>query len=135
MLKRNSVYRCAVCGNMVEVLNVGGGTLTCCGQPMNYLEEGTADSSLEKHVPFVEKTSNGYLVKVGEKQDHPMLEAHFIVWIEIITDKGTHCKFLKPGDKPEAEFQLAASETILAAREYCNLHGLWKNQLASIRTA
>jgi superoxide reductase len=126
MLKRNSVYRCAVCGNIVEVLHVGGGTLSCCGQPMNYLEEASADTSLEKHVPYVEKTTGGYLVKVGEKQDHPMLDAHYIVWIELNTDKGTYRRFLKPGDKPEAEFLTDGTETVLGAREYCNLHGLWK---------
>ena len=126
MLKRNSIFKCAICGNTIEVLNVGGGTLTCCGQPMNYLEEATADASVEKHVPFIVKTADGYLVKVGEKQDHPMMEAHYIVWIEIDTDKGTHRKFLKPGDKPEAEFKVSPSETIIGAREYCNLHGLWK---------
>jgi superoxide reductase len=126
MLKRNFVYRCSVCGNITEVLHAGGGTLSCCGQPMNHLEETTADTSLEKHVPFIAKTDNGYLVKVGEKQDHPMLDAHFIVWIELDTDQGTYRKFLKPGDKPEAEFLTGASETVLGAREYCNLHGLWK---------
>ena len=126
MLKRSSIYRCSVCGNIVEVLHVGGGTLSCCGQPMNFLEETSADTSVEKHVPFIEKTNGGYLVKVGEKQDHPMLDAHYIVWIELDTDNGTYRKFLKPGDKPEAEFLVDASEIALGAREYCNLHGLWK---------
>ena len=126
MLKRNSIYRCSVCGNIVEVLHVGGGTLTCCGQSMNFLEESTADSTLEKHVPFIEKTSDGYLVKVGEKVDHPMLDAHYIVWIELVTDKGTYRKFLKPGDKPEAAFSMDGSEIATGAREYCNMHGLWK---------
>lgn len=126
MLKRNSVYRCGVCGNIVEVQHVGGGTLACCGQPMNYLMETSADTAVEKHVPFIQKTSTGYLVKVGEMQDHPMLEAHYIVWIELNTDKGTYRKYLKPGDKPEAEFLIGASESVVGAREYCNLHGLWK---------
>ncbi|MFA6129198.1 MAG: desulfoferrodoxin [Bacteroidales bacterium] len=126
MLKRKSVYKCGVCGNITEVLSVGGGTLACCGQPMNYLEESTADTSIEKHVPFIEKIKGGYLVKVGEKQDHPMLEAHYIIWIELLTSVGSYMKFLKPGDQPEAEFQVAASETIVGAREYCNIHGLWK---------
>jgi superoxide reductase len=126
MLKRNSIYRCSICGNIVEVLHVGGGTLVCCDQPMNYLEESTADTSLEKHVPFIEKTDKGYLVKVGEKQDHPMLDAHYIVWIELNTDKGTYRKFLKPGEKPEAEFLINESEIAISAKEYCNLHGLWK---------
>lgn len=126
MLKRKSVYRCAICGNITEVLHVGGGTLACCGQPMNYLEETTAETSLEKHVPFIEKTADGYLVKVGEKQDHPMMDAHYIVWIELDTDQGTYRKFLKPGDKPEAEFKTGPTENVTGAREYCNLHGFWK---------
>ena len=126
MLKRNSIYRCAVCGNIVKVQHVGGGTLSCCGQAMNFAEESAADTSVEKHVPYIKKTDSGYLVKIGEMQDHPMLDAHFIVWIELFTDKGTYQKFLNPGDKPEAEFLIAADENVLGAREYCNLHGLWK---------
>ncbi len=126
MLKKRAIYKCAVCGNIVEVLHVGGGTLTCCGQSMNFQEESTADSTVEKHVPFIEKTASGYLVKVGEKVDHPMLDAHYIVWIELDTDQGTYRKFLKPGDKPEASFSISASETVTGAREYCNMHGLWK---------
>jgi superoxide reductase len=126
MLKRKSVFRCAVCGNIVEVLYAGGGTLTCCGQPMNYLEESTADTSLEKHVPFIQQADNGYLVKVGEKQDHPMLEAHYIVWIELLTDRAAYRKFLQPGDKPEAFFMIEKDEKITGAREYCNVHGLWR---------
>jgi superoxide reductase len=126
MLKRNSIFKCALCGNTIEVLNVGGGTITCCGQDMDFLAETTADTSLEKHVPYIQKTTNGYLVKVGEKQDHPMLDAHYIVWIELNTDQGTYRKFLKPGDKPEAEFLTSETEVVLGAREYCNLHGLWK---------
>ncbi len=126
MLKRNAIYKCSVCGNIVEVLHVGGGTLTCCGQTMNFQEESAADSTLEKHVPFIEKTATGYVVKVGEKQEHPMLDAHYIVWIELDTDKGTYRKFLKPGDKPEAEFMIDNTEKALGAREYCNMHGLWK---------
>jgi len=126
MLKRKSVFKCAICGNIVEVLHAGGGTLSCCGQPMNWLEESTADTSTEKHVPFVLKTDKGYLVKVGEKQDHPMLDAHFIVWIELMTDRATYRRFLLPGDQPEALFIPGADEKVVGAREYCNIHGLWK---------
>jgi len=127
MLKRKSVYRCAICGNIVEVLHAGGGTLTCCGQPMNYLEGSTADSSTEKHVPYLKQTGPDYLVKVGENQEHPMLDAHFIVWIELMTDRATYRRFLLPGDKPEALFKVPPGEKVVAAREYCNLHGLWKS--------
>ncbi len=126
MFKRSSVFRCAICGNITEVLHIGGGTLACCGQPMNLLEESTADATTEKHVPFVQKTASGYLVKVGEMQNHPMLEAHYIVWIELQTDHGHYRKFLKPGDPPEAEFMVGENEKVIGAREYCNLHGLWK---------
>lgn len=129
MLKTRSIYRCGVCGNITEVLHVGGGTLSCCGQPMNFLDENTADTSLEKHVPCIQKSTDVFLVKVGEKQDHPMMEAHYIVWIELITNAGTYRKFLKPGDKPEAEFQVGTGEVVTGAREYCNLHGLWKGSL------
>jgi superoxide reductase len=127
MIKKHFVYKCAICGNMTEVLNAGGGTLSCCGQPMNLLEESNADSTTEKHVPFISKTDAGYLVKVGEMQDHPMMEAHYILWIELQTDQGNYKKFLKPGDKPQAEFTTAKDEIAVGAREYCNLHGLWKN--------
>jgi superoxide reductase len=126
MFNRSSVFRCAICGNIVEVLQVGGGTLTCCGQPMTLVEESTADATTEKHVPFIQKTAGGYLVKVGEMQSHPMLDAHFIVWIELQTDRGSYRKFLKPGDAPEAEFAVGGDEKVAGAREYCNLHGLWK---------
>lgn len=126
-MKRNEIYRCQLCGNITEVQFVGGGTLSCCGQPMNHLEETSADTSLEKHVPYLSKTSTGYLVKVGQNQDHPMMEAHYIIWIELHTSKGVYRQYLQPGSKPEAEFQIKPGEKILGAREYCNLHGLWKS--------
>lgn len=121
------IYKCGVCGNIVEHLHNGGGTLSCCGQPMNKLDEVTADTSVEKHVPFIEKTGTGYRVRVGENQAHPMLEAHYILWIELDTDNGTYRNFLKPGDQPQAEFMITQEETVTGAREYCNLHGLWKS--------
>ncbi len=117
------VYKCSVCGNIVEVLHIGGGTLVCCGQPMVLQRENTVDASKEKHVPVIEKTPNGFKVKVGIVP-HPMETAHFIEWIQLIAD-GVSCRrFLKPGDKPEAEFCIKAKN--VSAREYCNLHGLWK---------
>jgi superoxide reductase len=105
-------------------LHVGGRQLVCCGKPIELLQEKTQDVGLEKHVPVIEKTENGIKVKVGSIP-HPMEEKHYIEWIEIIAD-GKYCrKFLKPGDKPEAEFEIQAGN--IAAREYCNLHGLWKS--------
>jgi len=127
MTTQKEVYKCEICGNIVEVLHAGGGQLVCCGQPMKHLVENTVDASLEKHVPIIEKTKKGVLVKVGSVP-HPMEEKHYIEWIEIITKDGKiGRKFLNPGDKPEAEFFMPIDK-ILYAREYCNLHGLWKSK-------
>ncbi|HBC76415.1 MAG: desulfoferrodoxin [Candidatus Wallbacteria bacterium GWC2_49_35] len=123
MTKLKQVYKCMLCGNIVEVLHEAGGELSCCGQAMNLLNENTVDASREKHVPAVEKTANGYLVKVGSVA-HPMEEKHFIEFIELIADGIVYRKHLKPGDKPEAEFCVKAETA--EVREYCNLHGLWK---------
>lgn len=124
MIKQYQIYKCNICGNMVEVLYAGGGQLVCCGQPMEFLQGKNEDVGMEKHVPVVEKTERGIKVKVGSIP-HPMEEIHFIQWIEVVTSKESFKKFLKPGDLPEAEFCLTEEEVILA-REYCNLHGLWK---------
>jgi len=124
MTAQKEIYRCNICGNIVEVLHNGVGQLVCCGQPMERLAEKEAEEGLEKHVPIIEKTEKGILVKVGSVP-HPMEEKHFIEWIEVIVD-GRYCrKFLKPGDKPEAEFQISGDN--ISAREYCNIHGLWKS--------
>ncbi|MGQ9499223.1 MAG: desulfoferrodoxin [Dissulfurimicrobium sp.] len=123
MTKRLQVYKCMICGNMVEMVHEGVGQLVCCGQPMNLMEENTVDAAKEKHVPVVEKIDGGYKVKVGSVP-HPMEEKHYIEWIEVIADGKAYREFLKPGDKPEAFFCIDAKE--ITAREYCNLHGLWK---------
>ncbi|HSW09599.1 MAG TPA: desulfoferrodoxin [Bacillota bacterium] len=112
------IYRCEICGNVVEILHTGKGALVCCGEPMGRMEERTADTGYEKHVPVRE----GSVVKVGSVE-HPMIDAHYIEWIELIGDKGLCRKFLKPGDRPIADF---AGATGNIAREYCNIHGLWK---------
>ena len=125
MTKLREIYRCNICGNIVEVVNASIGTLVCCGQPMELLVEKTKDVELEKHVPIIEKTENGVKVKVGSIP-HPMEEKHYIQWIEIIADNKVYRKFLKPGEKPEAEFCISAKR--IEAREYCNLHGLWKSK-------
>lgn len=118
------VYKCNICGNIVEVLHTGIGTLVCCGQPMEVLQEKATDVGQEKHVPVIEKTANGIKVKVGTVP-HPMEDKHYIEWIQIIAD-GKYCrKFLKPGDAPEAEFDIKAEN--ISAREFCNVHGLWKS--------
>lgn len=129
MTNLNEVYKCAVCGNIVEVIHTGVGELVCCGQPMQLLEEKVSDPeiSVEKHLPVIEKTEKGFLVKIGSVP-HPMKEAHYIEWAEIETAEGKICKkYLKPGDKPEVLFH--PSTNIVKARIYCNLHGLWKSQL------
>lgn len=117
------VYRCNICGNIVEMLHPGKGELVCCGQPMALLKENIVDASLEKHVPVVEKTEGGIKVKVGSLA-HPMEEKHYIEWIEVIRDGKVCRKFLKPGDIPKAQF--GGTVEGLEVRAYCNLHGLWK---------
>jgi len=124
MTKKFQIYKCEICGNIVEVLHEGVGQLVCCGQPMKLQKENVIDASLEKHVPVIEKNDEGVLIKVGSVP-HPMTEEHYIEWIEISTDKGESKKFLKPGENPEAKFPVKKN---VKAREYCNLHGLWKNK-------
>ncbi len=123
MAQQLEVYKCNICGNIVEVLTAGGGELVCCGQPMKLMTENTVDAAKEKHVPVVEAVAGGFAVKVGDVA-HPMEEKHYIEWIELIADGKAYRQFLKPGDKPEATFNLEAQQ--VSAREYCNLHGLWK---------
>lgn len=117
------VYKCKVCGNMVEVVHAAGGTLVCCGQHMTLLHEGETDGAKEKHVPVVQKLERGYKVVVGSV-GHPMEEKHFIEWIELTADGRSYREFLQPGQPPEATFMIQAEQ--VSAREYCNLHGLWK---------
>jgi len=123
MAEKLQVYKCEVCGNIVEVLHGGVGELVCCGQPMTLLTENTVDASKEKHVPVIEKVAGGYKVTVGAVA-HPMEEKHHIEWIELIAGNKAYRQFLKPGDAPEAFF--AVDATSVSAREFCNLHGLWK---------
>jgi superoxide reductase len=117
------IYKCEVCGNIVEMVHAGPGQLVCCGQPMKAYKENTVDAAKEKHVPVVEKVAGGFKVKVGSVA-HPMEEKHYIEWIEVIADGKAYRQFLKPGGTPEAVFNIEAAE--ITAREYCNLHGLWK---------
>lgn len=126
MTKREEVYRCSICGAVVEVLNGGGGTLHCCGQPMERLEEHVKDAGVEKHLPVVEKVEGGYRVKVGEVP-HPMQPEHHIEWIELLTSRGVQHHQLRATDHPEVLF--LTGETPIAVRAYCNLHGLWRSTL------
>jgi len=125
MAKKLEIYKCEVCGNIVEVLHGGAGQLVCCGQPMKLYEENTVDAAVEKHVPVIEKTDDGIKVTVGATA-HPMTEEHHIEWIELLADGKAYRQFLKPGDAPEAVFPVTAEK--VTAREYCNLHGLWKGE-------
>ena len=123
MIKKNEIYKCDICGNVVEMLHEGGGQLVCCNQEMRLLEENTKDAALEKHIPAVEKTDTGIKVKVGEIE-HPMDEDHYIEWIELIANDGKNeKKFLNPNGKPEVEFHIKGE--VAAVRAYCNLHDLW----------
>lgn len=132
MTKKNEIYKCPMCGNIVAVLHTGAGALVCCGQPMDLLAENSVDASKEKHVPVLEKTASGYKVTVGSVA-HPMEEKHWIEWIEL-TVGGVVCrKDLKPGDAPVAEFCMSScgsgcgcKTAEVSVRAYCNLHGCWK---------
>jgi len=121
MTKLNQVYKCEVCGNMVEIVHAAGGLLTCCGQPMTQFEEKKEDAGMEKHVPVVTAGEAGTDVAVGSIP-HPMEAGHYIEWIEIVSDDGVCRKNLKPGDEPKVHFAESGSS---GARAYCNLHGLW----------
>ena len=123
MAEKLEIYKCEKCGNIGEVLHGGVGELVCCGEAMKLFKENTTDAAKEKHVPVVEKTADGFKVTVGSVA-HPMEEKHYIEWIEIIVDGKAYRQFLNPGDAPEAIFQIDADQ--VTAREYCNVHGLWK---------
>ena len=123
MAKKLEVYKCKACGNIVMVLHGGQGDLVCCGENMTLMAENTVDAAKEKHVPVIAKTAGGYTVKVGSVP-HPMEEKHYIEWIELVADGKSYVQFLNPGEVPEATFMIDAVD--VSAREYCNLHGLWK---------
>ena len=124
MAKKMEVYKCDICGNIVELLHAGQGTLVCCGQDMTLQAENTVDAAQEKHVPVIEKIDGGYKVSVGSVA-HPMEDKHYIEWIKLIAGDTAYMQFLNPGDTPEAVFKVDADQ--VTAREYCNLHGHWKS--------
>ena len=124
MAERLQVYKCELCGNIVEVVHGGEGELVCCGQPMKLFVENTVDAAKEKHVPVIEQVAEGIKVKVGSVA-HPMEEKHYIEWVEVIDAQGkAYRQFLAPGQAPEAVFCVKGGA--VTPREYCNLHGLWK---------
>jgi superoxide reductase len=128
MTKKLQIYKCEVCGNIVEMLHEGIGELVCCNEPMKLYEENAVDAAVEKHVPVLEETDTGTIVKVGSVA-HPMEEKHYIEWIELLLADGTRMnrQFLKPGETPEAKYK-ATRNQIASVRAYCNLHGLWKGE-------
>ena len=123
MAEKLQIYKCQKCGNIVEVLHGGAGTLVCCGEDMTLYSPNTVDAAREKHVPVIEKTATGLKVKVGSVP-HPMEEKHYIEWIELLADGRVYRQFLNPGDAPEADFAIHADD--ISARAYCNIHGLWQ---------
>jgi superoxide reductase len=123
MTKAKQIYKCNVCGNIVEILDTGEGELVCCDEPMQLQAEHAVDEGREKHVPAIEKIDGGVRVKVGSVA-HPMEDKHWIEWIEVVADGKSCRQFLEPGQAPEAVFATDAQE--ITAREYCNVHGLWK---------
>lgn len=124
MTKQDQIFKCSVCGNITEVLHESVGTLSCCEKPMDFLAENTKDAAVEKHLPVIEKIDGGYKVIVGEV-NHPMIDKHYIEWIELVIEDQVFRRYLKPGEAPEAIFHTSATDVI--AREYCNLHGHWKS--------
>jgi len=124
MTQTNEVYKCSSCGNIVGVVHAADGNLICCGQEMVLQKENTVDAAKEKHIPVIEKKGNTVTVKVGSVA-HPMEEKHYIETISILTDNSVYRAYLKPGEKPEASFEVVGD--IKCARAYCNLHGLWKS--------
>ena len=124
MTERLQIYKCEICGNIVEMLQGGKGELICCGQPMKLFNENTTDASVEKHVPVVNREGSNINVKVGSVA-HPMEESHYIQWIEVVSGDKAYRRFLKPGEAPEADFCIEGKD--MTVREYCNIHGLWKS--------
>jgi len=127
MAKKGRIYKCEVCGNIIEVLEEGTGTLVCCGQSMTELSEETGDEGREKHVPIIEINGNKAKVKVGSIP-HPMEETHHIQFIQLLIDENIYTMYLKPGQPPEVEFEIPELYTEISTRAYCNVHGLWKSK-------
>ncbi len=130
MTEKLQVYKCDVCGNIVEMVESGIGEMICCNQPMTLQREQTEDAATEKHVPYIEKVEGGYKVRVGQNAAHPMESKHYIQWIELLAGGMAYRRFLNPGDAPEACFCVCdldgCQDKDVSAREYCNIHGLWK---------
>ncbi len=125
MSEKSQVYKCDICGSIVNVLHGGAGTLVCCDEPMTLQKENTTDAATEKHIPVVEKIDNGYKVKIGSVE-HPMVKEHLIEWVELVTEERSYFKYFNPEDAPEVTF--VTDSPIVKVRAYCNLHGLWRSK-------
>jgi superoxide reductase len=125
---KTKFFICNTCGNLVSLLNEGGGTLVCCGNDMEELVPNTVDAAVEKHVPVIEVEGNKVTVKIGSVT-HPMVDEHWIEWIYLETKEGVQRKCLKPGDEPKAVFVLNDGDEVVSAYEHCNIHGLWKKEV------
>lgn len=121
-------FICEHCGNIITYLRASGVPVMCCGQKMTELVPGSTDGAHEKHVPVINVSGKNVVVKIGEVE-HPMVEAHYIQWIALQTKEGVQIKHLQPGAAPEASFVLSEADEVIAAYEYCNLHGLWNKEI------
>lgn len=119
------LLKCAICGNIITHVKKSGVPVMCCGRKMEELVPGTSDGAAEKHVPVMKQDGNKVVVEIGSVE-HPMVDAHYIEWIILETEKGVQRRNLNPGEAPKAEFILAEDDKVVAAYEYCNLHGFWK---------
>ena len=119
-------YRCSKCGNIVQAVNASGAPLSCCGEQMSELTANSSDGAVEKHVPEVEANGSMITVKVGSVA-HPMLPEHYIMWVYVQTAAGGFYRYFKPGDAPEAVFDIG-SDRLVRVFAYCNLHGLWVSE-------
>jgi len=126
-MKNTKFYICAHCGNILETVHDAGVTPVCCGHKMDELIPGSIEASGEKHIPAVTVGENTVEVNVGSV-DHPMEDAHWIEWVQLLTDKGSYRKLLNPGEAPNVKF-LLDHEKPLTVYAYCNLHGLWKTEI------
>ena len=119
------LYRCATCGNIISHVKNTGVPVMCCGKKMEEIIPGTSDGAAEKHVPVIKQEGNKVIVEVGSVE-HPMADVHYIEWIILQTERGVQRRNLLPGELPRAEFMIADDDKVVAAYEYCNLHGFWK---------
>lgn len=128
MCKDQKFFYCKHCGNMVGLIHASGAPMSCCGEPMTELVPNTVDAAKEKHLPVVKQEGNIVEITVGEVA-HPMTDDHYIAWVYLQTTNGGHRITLKPGDAPVVKVALVEGEEVIAALEYCTLHGIWLTEV------